>query len=76
MKIYITMVHNRHGEPQPYAFSTPEAAIAYARTVAEAYMRDGAEVETYRDARGYDTYSIEGDSVWVLEKTLDDPEAA
>jgi hypothetical protein len=78
MKIYIAMVNDRHVDSEPYAFSTAEAAIAYARATAESYARSTEDIEE-EPVKGWlyhATYSVEGDSVWVLEKTLDDPEAA
>ena len=34
MKIYVAMIADRHSDTEPYPFSTPEAAIDYARRTA------------------------------------------
>lgn len=73
MKIYVAMIADRHSDTEPYPFSTPEAAIDYARRTAAEYAHrpeDIDEIET--DGWLYHaTYSGESDSVWVVEKELD-----
>ena len=74
MKIFVVMVNDRHCDPEPYLFGTAEAAIGYARTAATEYARTPGDVEE-TPVNGWlfhARYSAEGDSVWVLEKELDD----
>lgn len=74
-KLYVVMINDRHTDPEPYVFSTPEAAIDYARSEAHEYARtpEGVEEEPIEGWLYYARYSGEGDSVWVIAKTLDDP---
>jgi len=75
VKIYIAVINDRHTDTEPYPFSTAEAAIGYARKCAHEYARDAEDVEE-EPLEGwlyYATYSGEGDSVWVVEKELDQP---
>lgn len=73
MKIYVAMINDRHTDPEPYMFSTAEAAIEYARRCAHEYAHQPEDVE--EDEIGgwlyYASYSGESDSVWVIEKELD-----
>lgn len=74
MKLYVAMIRERHSDTEAYVFSTPEAAVNYARSMVEAYARDPESVEE-RDIKGwlyYASFSGEGDAVWVLERTLDE----
>lgn len=75
MKLYVAMIADRHADPEPYVFSTPEAAIEYARTKAHEYARDAADVEESNIPTWlyHASYSPESDAVWVLEKELDTP---
>jgi hypothetical protein len=75
MKLYVAMIEDRHTDPEPFVFSTPEAAVEFARSQAVNGARGGFEVEE-EPIDGwlfYARYSDEGDSVWVIEKTLDTP---
>jgi hypothetical protein len=76
MKIFVAMICDRHAEPEPYLFSTVEAATAYARAEAEANARDVADIkeESIKGWLYHAMYSVEGDSVWVLEKDLEEGE--
>lgn len=78
MKLYVVMVNDRHSDPEPFVFSTPEAATDFARREVNDYAQRPADVvEQQIDGWLYcATYSPEGDSVWVLEKVLDEPVAA
>lgn len=80
MKIYIAMVCDRHTDPEPEVFATPDSAIAWARAEAGnlAAGHPGCTVEEGQVDGWlyYATYCVEGDSVWVIEKTLDAPEGA
>lgn len=71
--IFIAMIRDRHSDPEPYPFTTPEAAIAFARKTAHEYALEPSDVEELEtDGWLYHaTYSPEGDSVWVVDKTLD-----
>lgn len=73
--VYVAMICDRHTDPEPYVFTTAQAAIDYARVEAEANAHRPEYVEESAvDGWLYHaTYSVEGDSVWVLEKTVDQP---
>jgi hypothetical protein len=76
MIVFVTMVNDRHSDPEPFVFSTPEAAIAYAEQAMREYATHPESIEVQPTPRGwlfYGTYSNEDDGVWVLEKTIDDP---
>jgi hypothetical protein len=82
VKLYVAMISDRHSDPEPYVFSTPEAAIEYARDQARELSRHGhvkeAELTNTMVREGWlfhAWYSGEGDDVWVVTRTLDDPEA-
>ena len=69
------MICDRHADPEPYVFSTAEAAIAYASACALAYAHSPEQVEE-TSVNGwlyYAKYSVEDDSVWVVEKEMDTP---
>jgi hypothetical protein len=83
MKIYVAMICDRHTDPEPYLFTTVQAAIDFARTKAIEYAQfpldeyDDDEVGEQEPAEDSGwlylfTYSTEGDSVWVLEKELEE----
>jgi hypothetical protein len=71
--VYVVIVNDRHDDPQPHLFSTPDAALEFARTEALRLAR----TEEHIDEEAVDgwLYSAqcgnEGDSVWVIEKELD-----
>jgi hypothetical protein len=67
------MVRERHSGTEAYVFSTPEAAIAYARSMVQAYARTPEDVEE-RSIKGWLYYASLGESnaVWVLERALDE----
>jgi hypothetical protein len=70
--IYVAMIADRHDDPEPYLFETADEAIAYARRTAQAFAHEPEDVEE-ASVEGwlyYATYSVEGDSVWVLAKTV------
>lgn len=70
--VYVAMVNDRHTDPEPHVFTTAQAAIDYARATAHQNARPGLPVEYDIDAWLYHaSYSTEGDSVWVLETTMD-----
>lgn len=73
--LYVAMICDRHTDPEPFVFTTPELAIDYARTAMAEYARDPADIEEQPiDGWLYHaTYSVEGDSVWVVEKELNQP---
>jgi len=78
MTIYVTMVADRHTDPEPYLFTTAAAAIAYAEAAAaeNATDPDDIEEEPVEGWLYYARYSVEGDSVWVLGKEIDAPETS
>jgi len=75
MKIYVVMVNDRHTDPEPYVFSTAERAIEYARQATQEYAHGPEDIdETLPPPAGWlysASYSVEDDSVWVIEKELD-----
>lgn len=78
LTLYVAMICDRHTDPEPYVFTTKEAAIAYARAEAlglvhEDHPEDFDESEMPEGWLYHATYSGEGDSVWVIEKKLDRP---
>lgn len=73
-RVYVVMVDDRHDDPEPFVFTTAEAAIEYARQTAidSATRPDDVEEEPAPDGWLYHArYSVEGDAVWVIEKELD-----
>jgi len=70
--VYVVMIQDRHADPEPYVFSTAEAAIAYARQHALEYASspDDVEEEPVDGWLYHARYSGESDSVWVIEKEL------
>ncbi len=75
MKLYIAMIADRHSDPEPYPFTTPEAAIAFARREAEQLTNTEVVEEPVAGWLYHATYSGEGDSVWVVERELDAPQS-
>jgi hypothetical protein len=72
VRLYVVMTKERHSDAEAYVFSTPEAAVAYARSLVQAYARDPEAVEE-RQISNWLYYASfgGGDAVWVLERTLD-----
>jgi hypothetical protein len=74
MRIFVAMICDRHADPEAFLFTAAEAAIQFARDTAHGYARSPEDVEE-SDIKGwlyYATYSNESDSVWVLEKELEE----
>lgn len=72
MKVYVAMIHDRHVDPEAYVFSTPDTAIETARRMAAENARGNeVNVDPVDGWLFHATYSVEGDCVWVVEKTLD-----
>jgi hypothetical protein len=71
MRVFVTMVNDTHAEPDPYVFTTPDAAIAYAKAVCQEYARrpEDIEEEPIQGWLYYARYSPES-SVWVLGREL------
>lgn len=72
--VYVAMICDRHTDPEPSVFTTPEAAIGYARAEVQDYARHPESIEEHEPPDGwlyYATWSNEGDSAWVLERELD-----
>jgi hypothetical protein len=44
VKLYVAMIADRHSDTEPYVFSTPEAAIDYARAAATEYASMPSDV--------------------------------
>jgi hypothetical protein len=71
MKVFVTMVDDTHTDPTAYVFTTPEAAVTYAKTVCREWARNAEDVEE-EPIEGwlyYARYSPES-SVWTLETEL------
>lgn len=76
MKLYLVMVEDRHTDPAAFVFSTPEAAIEDAKRRAREYAYNQADIDESNPPDGWlyrARYSVEGDCVWVVERTLNDP---
>jgi hypothetical protein len=73
VKVYVTIIDDRHSEAGVCVFSTPEAAIEYARNWAMecATYEDDFQEEDLEGWLYYARYSPESDCVWVVEKTID-----
>jgi hypothetical protein len=74
--VYVAMINDRHADPEAHVFSTAEAAIDYARTWAQdnALRPSDFSESDVEDLLYYASYSAtEGDSVWVVERTIDAP---
>lgn len=82
--IYVTMVKDRHSDPEPYLFSSAELAIAYAEQVLAENADDIQFVDPADRSMSpedleragwlfYGCYSPEGDCVWVVAKELNEP---
>lgn len=70
--LYVVMVNDRHKDPEPYVFSTEDAAVDFARETARGWL-----VEHLGGHDGwlfYAQHPTEDDSIWVLRKVADDPE--
>jgi len=70
--IYITMINDRHAEPEAYPFTTAECAITYAKRHAAEHAHDPGDIRE-RPIPGWlyhAWYSSEDDSVWVVEKPI------
>lgn len=76
MTIYVVIVNDRHTDPEPHLFSTRELAIENARLQAVANARMPKDIEEEAEPPGdwlfLATYSVEGDSVWVVAKEVDE----
>lgn len=70
--LYVVMVNDRHCEPEPELFTTAEQAIAYARSEAEQYARtpDDIDETPIRGWLYHASWGAEGDSIWVIAKTV------
>lgn len=75
MKIFVVMIEDRHTDPDAVLFSTAEAAIDYAREyAADNASPIGSVIELPVIAWLYHArYTVEGDSVWVVEREVDRP---
>ena len=72
MIVYVAMDLDRHYDPTPVVFSTPEAAVAWARTEVHDRAQRPDDVEEYEIAGHLYSgcYSSEGDSIFVIEKEV------
>jgi hypothetical protein len=78
MKIYVVLIHDRHTDTEVHAYTTPDAAIDFAREIAhERAHADHDEVieENIEDRLYFATYCIEGDHVEVFETELNEVSA-
>lgn len=72
--LYVVMINDRHCDPEAHVFATADTAIAAARQVALNNAHSPSRIEEY-ETEGWlwhASYSVEGDSVWVIEKTLNE----
>jgi hypothetical protein len=75
VKIYVAMICDRHSDPEPYLFTTAQAAIDFARDQALDNALDAEDFDESETPDGwlyYASYSEEGDNVWVLEKEIEE----
>ena len=73
--VYLVMVHDRHIEPAAYPFSTAQAAIEFAKAYADGHRNGGTVREQHIDGWLYcASYNAEEDSVWVIERAIDQAE--
>lgn len=72
VKVYIVIVDDRHVDLEPTPFADPDAAVEYARETARSYALrpEDFEEESVKGRLYHATYSVEGDSVWVVEKEM------
>lgn len=72
------MIADRHTDTEAFPFSTAEAAIQFAKDSAEENARteDDIEEEEVEGFIYHARYSCEGDSVWVVEREMDDPDGS
>jgi len=82
-KVYVVITEDRHTDVEVDLFTTPESAVAFARQRAadwgqlppEGYEDDdGVGVQEIEGRLYHETYSGEGDRVWVIEKDIHGPE--
>lgn len=76
MDIYVAMVNDRHDDPEPFLFTTAQAAVDFARKYATDSVKRPEDFEETHVGLPSDwlysaTFSVEGDSVWVLKKATD-----
>lgn len=76
--VYVVVIDDRHVEPKPQVFSTPDAAISYASQFAASSAAACGEQLAEERVEHFLYYAVysgdEGDSVWVVEKTVDQPD--
>lgn len=74
LTVFVVMVNDRHSDPEPFVFTTEEDAVDFARARAREYAYDQSDIdESPADGWLYRaTYSVEGDSVWVISKGIDE----
>jgi hypothetical protein len=70
MSVYVVMVCDRHHDPDPCLFSTKDDALAFARETARSWLIEQVPPSRWLYLA---THESEGDSVWVIEKEIDDP---
>lgn len=71
MIVYVAMIADRHTDPEPYPFTTAEAAITFAKEAARRYAHDPKDI-TEEEIEGWLYYARYGEdsAVWVLEKVV------
>jgi len=74
MIVYVVVINDRHCDPQAYVWSTAALAISYAKKQAAslAHRPEDISEEEIDGWLWYATYGVEGDSVWVVERVLDE----
>ena len=72
--VFVAMVDDRHRDPEPYVFDTAPEAVGFAERYAADNASDGftVEVEPVDGWLYCARFTIEGDSVWVLERRIGD----
>lgn len=74
--VYVAMIDDRHVDPEAYVFTTEALAVGFARNEAFELARANTDVDEspVSPVSGWlyhATYSVEGDSVWVVARELD-----
>lgn len=70
--VYVALINDRHADLEAYVFTTPTAAIEYARTCAYTYAQNADDVQEQEiaDWLYYAQFSPESDYVRVVQCEL------
>ena len=79
MKVFVTILNDRHANPEPFVFSQKESAIKFAREQARDSARspgdfwEATEHHEWFKRSGWVYYAAwsEEDNIWVTEKEVE-----